>query len=101
MDTILPALAGEHVHNSLRAHNLAHRRYERRIANFLAHARNLGYNLGQAVVHALQVELAYEVRHHAARNLVLVDAHVGEGGDAALVVAALAHAIPVIGDLKE
>ena len=33
--------------------------------------------------------------------LVLVDLHVDQGGDAALIVAALAHLLPVFGDLEE
>ena len=32
---------------------------------------------------------------------MLVDAHVGERGDAALMAAGLAHAVPIVGDLEE
>ena len=96
-----PTLAGEHVEHGLRAHDLRHRRDERRVAHLGAHLRDLLHDLGQAVGRVLDFQLRHEVRHHAARHLVRVHLHVRERRDAALVVAALAHAFPVLGDLEQ
>ena len=96
-----PALAGEHVEHSLRAHDLRQRRDERRIAHLGTHLRNLAHHLGQAIGGVLDLKLRHEVRHHAARHLVRVHLHVRERRDAALVVSALAHVFPVFGDLEQ
>ncbi len=96
-----PALAGEHVEHRLRAHDLRHGGHERRIAHLGANLRNLRHHLGQAVGRLLHLQLADEVAHHAAGHLVGVHLHVDERGHAALVVAALAHLLPVLGDLEE
>ena len=96
-----PALARNHVKHGLRAHNLGHRRDERRVADLGADLRDFGHNLAQAVRGVLDFQLAHEVRHHAARNLVGIHLHVRERGDAALVVAALAHAFPVFRNLEQ
>ena len=96
-----PALAGEHVEHGLRAHDLRHGRDERRIADLCAHARDLLHDLGQAIGCVLHLELAHEVGHHAAGHLMRVHLHMDERGHAALIVAALAHFLPVFGDLEE
>ena len=96
-----PALARDHVEHGLRAHNLGHRRDERRIADLGANLWDFRHNLAQTIRGILNFQLAHEVRHHAARNLVGIHLHVRERGDAALVVAALAHAFPVFRDLEE
>ena len=96
-----PALAGKHVKDGLGADDLAHGGHERREADLGAHAGNLLHHVGQTVLGMLDAQLAHQVAHHAAGNLVLVDLHVDERGDATLVMAALAHLLPVLGDLKQ
>ena len=96
-----PTLARDHVEHGLGAHNLGHGRDERRVADLGADLRDFGHDLAQAVRGVLDFQLAHEVRHHAARNLVGIHLHVRERGHAALVVAALAHAFPVFRNLEQ
>ena len=96
-----PARAREHVEHGLGTHDLAHGGDQRRIAHLGAHARDFAHDLVQAVGCVLDFELRDEVAHHAARNLVRVHLHVGERRHAALVVAALAHFLPVVGDFEQ
>ena len=56
---------------------------------------------GRRSPRVLDLQLRHQVRHHAAGHLVRVHLHVRERGHAALVVAALAHLLPVLGDLEQ
>ena len=96
-----PALAGEHVHDRLGAHDLGHGGDQRRISHFGAHPGNLLHDLRQAVFGVLNLQLGDQVGHHTAGNLMGEHLHVGQGRNAALVVGALAHLFPVLGDLEQ
>ena len=80
---------------------MAHRSNERRETDLGANARNFGHDIFQTVSRMLDLKLAHEVAHHAAGNLMLIDLHVNERGDAALIVAATAHLLPIVRDFKE
>ena len=96
-----PALTGEHVHNGLGTDDLAHRGNKRREADLGADARNFGHDVFQTVSRMLHLKLAHKVAHHAAGDLMLIDLHMNERGDAALIMAATTHLLPVVRNLKE
>ena len=73
-----PALACKHVEHRLGAHNLAHGRYERRIAHFGANLRDFLHHVSQTVACVLHFQLGNEVAHHAAWHLVRIHLHVNE-----------------------
>ena len=78
---VLVALAREHVLHGLRADELARRGDERRIAHVLADARRLKQCLVELVDLAEHLQLAQQVREHAARDLIGQALGVGGHGD--------------------
>ena len=76
-------------------------REQGRITDLGADARNLAHDLVHAIERVLDFQLCDQVGHHAAGNLMREHLHMGEAGNAALVVAALAHFLPVIGDFEQ
>ena len=78
---VLVALACEHVLNRLRADELAGRGDEGRIAHVLAHARSLDERFLKLVQCVHHLQLAEQVREHAAGDLIGKALSVGGHGD--------------------
>ncbi|CAM5307517.1 hypothetical protein SSTU70S_05481 [Stutzerimonas stutzeri] len=97
----LVALAGEHVEERLGADDLRGRRDQRRVAEVLAHLRNLGQHFIHAMQRALLLELVGEVGNHPAGHLVDLHAGVDAGEFALELVVLLAHRVEVQADLLQ
>ena len=94
----LVAFAGQHVQGRLRAHDLARRRHQRRVAEVLAHARDLFEHRLHLVQRVLLGELRSQVRQHPAGNLGEQDFGIHPGKVAFELVVLLASHAQDLGD---